>query len=170
VLLLDEPASGLDPRGRVEVRELLREMVAMGKTIILSSHVLSDLAEICDRVGILREGRLVASGSMAELRGRMHAGSTLRFHIYSDTAQALALLAAFPGVTNPVLLDGDEAGGFNLEAYLAGEPRSAVELMRHLIQNGVAVAECRQTGNELEDLFLQLTADETAQEGQHGEN
>jgi ABC-2 type transport system ATP-binding protein len=162
VLLLDEPASGLDPRARVEMRELLRELVAMGKTIIVSSHVLSDLAEVCDRVGILGQGHLITSGPLAELRQQMRPGRMLRLHIFSAAEQALALLAAYPGVTNPVQLDGDETGGFWLEAYLAGEPRSAADLLHHLVQNGVVVAEYRQAGNELEELFLQLTAAEAA--------
>src|SRR5437899_1770016 len=66
VLLLDEPASGLDPRGRLEMRELLRELRAMGKTTLISSHILSELADVCTHVGIMDRGRLVLSGTVAE--------------------------------------------------------------------------------------------------------
>ena len=74
VLLLDEPASGLDPRARVEMRELLRELGAMGKTVVLSSHILSELAELCDSIGIIERGRLVTSGRLDEIRYRLQEG------------------------------------------------------------------------------------------------
>ena len=68
VLILDEPASGLDPRARIEIRELLRELKRMGKTIMISSHILSELEEICDHVGIIEHGKLVFSGTLEEIR------------------------------------------------------------------------------------------------------
>lgn len=163
VLLLDEPASGLDPRARVEMRELLRELSAMGKTIILSSHILSELSEICTEVGIIERGRMVASGPLSWLQSQAQAGHMLRVHVISDVQQVSQLLAGFPGVTNVTLLNGgiDPAGAW-LEAYLAGDVRAASELLAYLVSNGVAVAEFRQVGNELEELFLQLTAGEVA--------
>jgi ABC-2 type transport system ATP-binding protein len=161
VLLLDEPASGLDPRARVEMRELLRELSAMGKTVILSSHILSELAEMCNEVGIIERGRMVASGSLAQIREQVQAVRVLRLHVLSATEEARALLADFPGVSAVVQLNG----GYNpseawLEAYLSGDVRSASRLLAYLVQNGVAIAEYRQAGDELEELFLQLTEGE----------
>ena len=163
VLLLDEPASGLDPRARVEMRELLRELSAMGKTIVLSSHILSELAEMCNAVGIIEHGRLVASGTLSSLRQRARSGRMLRLHVLSDVNEATTLLAGFTGVTDVIRLNSghDPAEGW-LEAYLAGNVQSASNLLAHMVQNGVTIAEFRQVGDELEELFLQLTADEVA--------
>jgi ABC-2 type transport system ATP-binding protein len=159
VLLLDEPASGLDPRARVEMRELLRELSAMGKTILLSSHILSELAEMCSVVGIVQRGRIVASGALSDLRGQSRPGRQLRLQVLSDGAAAEAALTAFPGISNVILLtNGESVGeGVMLEAYLNGDLQAASALLFYLVRLGVVVAEFRQVGNELEELFLQLT-------------
>jgi ABC-2 type transport system ATP-binding protein len=161
VLLLDEPASGLDPRARVEMRELLRELSAMGKTIVLSSHILSELTEMCDEVGIIERGQMVANGPLAALRGRTRAGRMIRVHVLSDLETAKTVMANYPGVEEVLRLNGgnhrDEAW---LELYLPGGTAAAAELLAHLVRQGVQVAEFRQTGNELEEIFLQLTVGE----------
>ncbi|NLE75717.1 MAG: ABC transporter ATP-binding protein [Chloroflexi bacterium] len=163
VLLLDEPASGLDPRARVEMRELLRELSALGKTIILSSHILSDLAEMCSAVAIVEHGRLVASGPLATLQHRAQPGRVVRLHLLDGPDQAQALLQQFPGVEDVARLNGGNGPGDAwLEVYLTGDVASAAALLAHLVQAGVAVAEFRQVGNELEELFLQLTTGQTA--------
>jgi ABC-2 type transport system ATP-binding protein len=158
VLLLDEPASGLDPRARVEMRELLRELSAMGKTIILSSHILSELAEMCTEVGIIERGRIVASGPLSELRKRALVGALLRVHVLSDVDAAASLLEGFPGVSNVMRLNGahDEQDAW-LEAYLAGDAQASSQLLAHLVEHGVAIAEFRRVSDSLEELFLQLT-------------
>ncbi len=163
VLLLDEPASGLDPRARVEMRELLRELSMMGKTIVLSSHILSELAEMCSEVGIIERGRMIASGPLSLLRRRAQPGRMLRLHVLSGVEAAKASLAGFAGVTDVIRLNGarGEVGAW-LEVYLSGDDRSASDLLSYLVRNGVVVAEFRQVGNELEELFLQLTAGEVA--------
>jgi ABC-2 type transport system ATP-binding protein len=117
ILLLDEPASGLDPRARVEMRELLRELSAMGKTVLVSSHILAELAELCDSVGIIEKGRLVAGGPLDEITRRLKwnpegskgQGCTLRLKIISDRSQAEAVLRDQPGVIELRVL-GKEAG------------------------------------------------------------
>jgi ABC-2 type transport system ATP-binding protein len=161
ILLLDEPASGLDPRARVEMRELLRELSAMGKTIILSSHILSELAEMCSEVGIIERGRMIASGPLSVLRERARPGRVLRLHVLSNIEAAQSMLGAFNGVTGVTRLNGGRApAGAWLEAYLSGDDRYAAHLLDQLVQRGVSIAEYRQVGNELEELFLQLTAGE----------
>lgn len=162
VLLLDEPASGLDPRARVEMRELLKELSAMGKTILLSSHILSELADTCTEVGIIQQGRMVASGPLEALRQQAQPGRMLRLHVLSDADLALAALQAFPGVSNVLRLESNGTpGGAWLEGYLAGDLHAASELLSSLVQRGVILAEFREVGNELEELFLQLTAEES---------
>ncbi len=158
VLLLDEPASGLDPRARVEMRELLRELSAMGKTIVLSSHILSELADMCTEVGIIDHGRIIASGPLAELRTRVLVGALLRIHVLSDAESAVSLLEAYPGVSNVLRLNGaDNSHDAWLEVYLSGDTAAHSQLLTHLVQQGVAVAEFRRVSDALEELFLQLT-------------
>ena len=98
VLLLDEPASGLDPRARLEMRALLRELGAMGKTIVISSHILSELAEMCDGIGIMEHGELLDHGTVADLHRRRRPRELWRLGIASDLDAAVAVLEAIEGV------------------------------------------------------------------------
>ena len=123
VLLLDEPASGLDPRARVEMRELLRELGAMGKTIVVSSHILAELAELRDSVGIIEQGRLVASGPLGEVRRQAAQGRMLQLRVLSDVAEAEAALCDQPGV-GEVFVSATATGGGALEAEFAGDDES----------------------------------------------
>ncbi len=98
VLILDEPASGLDPRARIEMRELLRELKRMGKTIMISSHILSELEEICDRIGIIEHGQLVFSGTLEEIRPRLGLQSKVRVKVLGEESRAMELLSALPQI------------------------------------------------------------------------
>lgn len=159
VLLLDEPASGLDPRARVEMRELLRELSAMGKTIVLSSHILTELGEMCNEVGIIDRGRMVANGPLATLRSQIEAGRMIRLCVLSGVERAVGLLNDFPGVEDVIRLNGGETKeGAWLEVYLSGGAGPAADLLAYLVKSDVRVVEFRQTANELEEMFLQLTA------------
>jgi len=152
VLLLDEPASGLDPRARVEMRELLRELGAMGKTVIVSSHILSELAELCDAVGIIEHGRLVAGGPLAEIARQVRQGATLRLELLSDPEQAQAILRDRPGVGQIHVLDGA------LEVEFVGDGGAAADLLAALVAGGVRVTSFAQVSSDLEEVFLRLTA------------
>jgi ABC-2 type transport system ATP-binding protein len=142
VLLLDEPASGLDPRARVEMRELLRELGAMGKTIVLSSHILSELAELCDSIGILEKGHLVISGPLDEIRQHALQNRNLRLRVLSDLEQAEKVLRDQPGVSDIYPANG------HLEVAF-------------LINNGIRVSAFGEVESDLEAIFLQLTRGET---------
>lgn len=97
LLILDEPASGLDPRARVELRELLKELARMGKTILISSHILSELAEMCNRLGIIEQGKLVFEGTREELNLRMLSHATINIETHpDDTDKAWAALSSAP--------------------------------------------------------------------------
>ena len=173
LLLLDEPASGLDPRARVELRELLRTLRDMGKTIVLSSHILSELAEVCTTLGIIQGGRLLASGTLEEVRRRLGGGDRLRIALRRGSAEAVAIIQAFPG-TGEVLLDGDEEqeggpttvrlpevvsdGPTTLLVDWSGDDEGAAALLARLVAAGIPVRSFADAGNDLEDLFLQLTA------------
>jgi len=181
VLLLDEPASGLDPRARVEMRELLRELGAMGKTVILSSHILSELAELCDSIGIIERGQLVASGRLDAIRARLEEGRRLRIRILSDLEQARALLRDQPGVGQIYSPqnggshengNGDQAAGLEpteasslagpgeLEVAFVGDEEAVAGLLEVLVANRVRVASFTETHTGLEEVFLRLTKGE----------
>src|SRR5215471_2105657 len=99
VLLMDEPASGLDPRARIEIRELLKELKRMGKTILISSHILHELAELCNMVGIIEKGKLLFAGSVREALARAKVGHIIHIGVVDRVEDAAKVLAKLPGVT-----------------------------------------------------------------------
>jgi ABC-2 type transport system ATP-binding protein len=156
VLLLDEPASGLDPRARVEMRELLRELGAMGKTVVVSSHILMELAELCDSVGIIEAGRLVASGPLEEITRQAQHGRVLRLKVISDPGQAAAILRDQPGAGHVY-----ETNGY-LEVEFLGDDQATANLLAALISHGVQVVSFNDVSGGLEEVFLRLTRGEVA--------
>jgi ABC-2 type transport system ATP-binding protein len=155
-LLLDEPASGLDPRARIEMRELLRELGAMGKTIVVSSHILTELAELCDAVGIIEKGRLVFSGSLEEISRRVQQGRTLRLKVLSEQAEVEAVLRDQPGVGEIY-----EVNGF-LEVEFVGDDEATADLLAALVARNIKVLSFSEVTSDLEDAFLRLTKGEVA--------
>lgn len=171
VLLLDEPASGLDPRARVEMRELLRELGAMGKTVVLSSHILAELAELCDSIGIIERGRLVASGRLESIRAQLESGRRLHIRVLSDVETAEKLLSAQPGVgeITRVAPNGANSGqpeapsaGSELEVAFTGDDEAVADLLETIVAQKVRVASFRETHTGLEEVFLRLTKGEVA--------
>ena len=172
ILLLDEPASGLDPRARVEMRELLKELAAMGKTIIVSSHILAELAEMCTQVGIIEKGQLVACGSMADIRRQLQASRTLRVRLLAEAAQALEFLRCALAVNDgapassaagePSVIVDHSHPGTTLEVELAGDDHAAAALLAKLVADGAPIVDFHEASNTLEELFLQLTEPENA--------
>jgi ABC-2 type transport system ATP-binding protein len=159
VLLLDEPASGLDPRARIELRELLRELRALGKTIVISSHILPELEELCTSVAIIDRGAVLAAGSVADIERAMRIGAVLRVRVVGDADEleaARAFFAAEPGVADATLLpDG------TLELGFRGDDEATAGLLARAIAGGHRVATFARAASDLEELFLQVTgADE----------
>jgi ABC-2 type transport system ATP-binding protein len=165
VLLLDEPASGLDPRARVEMRELLRELGAMGKTVVLSSHILSELAELCDSIGIIERGQLVASGRLDDIRAQVHEGRKLSLRVLSSAEEAETFLRAQPGVGEINIAQNGYGGmplsaGTEFEVDFTGDEEMVSALLAALVQNRVRVTSFTETHTGLEELFLHLTKGE----------
>jgi len=161
VLLLDEPASGLDPRARVEMRELLRELGSMGKTIVLSSHILTELAELCDSVGIIEKGRLVASGSLDVIRNQVLQSRVLRIKVLSAKEEAQAILRDQPGVGEIYEQNGNLDAGV-LEVEYVGDDDALANLLETLLDRKVRVVSFSGEGSDLEEVFLRLTKGEVA--------
>jgi len=151
VLILDEPASGLDPRARIEIRELLRELKRMGKTIMISSHILSELEEICDRIGIIEHGRLVFGGTMEEIRPRLGIQGKVRVKVLGDSAKAIELLTALPQI-HQVETVGDHLS----VTFREGEPADGI-IARTLVNGGVDLVYLQPEQLKLDDAFLKLT-------------
>jgi len=151
VLILDEPASGLDPRARIEIRELLRELKRMGKTIMISSHILSELEEICDHVGIIEHGRLVFSGTIEEIRPRLGIHSKVRVRVVEHQDKAIELLSALPQVHQVQAIGDDIAVSFN-----EGQDGDGI-IARTLVKADLNVISIQPERLKLDDAFLQLT-------------
>jgi ABC-2 type transport system ATP-binding protein len=190
ILLLDEPASGLDPRARLELRELLRTLREMGKTIVLSSHILSELAEVCTAIGIMRGGQLVASGTLAEVQKQLGGGRRLRLTVLRGVEQAEAVLRGTPEAGAFEVLESSaeahESSMAGHESFVAaheslngapitqrlpelhdsrtisvawsGDAEASARLIGRLVAAGVALVAFGEETNDLEELFLQLTA------------
>jgi ABC-2 type transport system ATP-binding protein len=153
LLILDEPTAGLDPRARIEIREVLKELNSLGKTIVVSSHILADLEEICDHVAIMEHGRLVTHGSIAnlteELRESAHKiGWTLRVEV-GRLEEAYELLAALPDVANL----GRDEGAIRFQT----PERDANHVLSALLGAKHKVLEFRELGPRLEDVFMRQT-------------
>jgi ABC-2 type transport system ATP-binding protein len=151
VLILDEPASGLDPRARIEIRELLRELKRMGKTIMISSHILSELEEICDHVGIIEHGKLVFSGTLEEIRPRLGIESKVRVSVADHQDKAIELLSALPQVRQAQALSGEIAVTFH-----EGQHANGI-VARTLVNAGLDIISIQPERLKLDDAFLQLT-------------
>jgi ABC-2 type transport system ATP-binding protein len=152
VLLLDEPASGLDPRARMELRELIRELRRMGKTILISSHVVPEVEELCTWIGVIDGGRMVEVGPKADVLRRAATGRRLRIELAGQARaeEARRLLAGWPGV-----LAVEAAGGQFDVAVEEGLP--AHRLLRGLVEAGLDVDAFTPVNVGLSDVFMRLT-------------
>jgi ABC-2 type transport system ATP-binding protein len=155
VLILDEPASGLDPRARVEIRELLRELQAMGKTIFVSSHILSEIEEVCTHIGIVEAGRLVAAGTLEEMRQRIQAQRVVRVGLMGRIEEAQAWLAGRADVVCVEPVEGNGEG--DLQVTFAGDDETLARLLSELAGAGFPVLMFREESGDLEDVFMRLT-------------
>jgi ABC-2 type transport system ATP-binding protein len=158
ILILDEPASGLDPRARVEIRELLRELHNMGKTIFLSSHILSEVAEVCTEIGIIETGKMVASGNLEEMQARLRHHRTIKMRLLGDSVeQARSILEQTMGVQNVGEEKPPQGADWHLQVDFVGDEAAVSALLARLVESGVPVVSFWEEGGDLEDLFMQLT-------------
>ena len=151
VLILDEPAAGLDPRARIELRKIIRTLAADGKTILISSHILTELAEMCDRIGIIEQGRLLATGTVDEIRGVNTTTRNVAVELLSASDEAMRLLRANPAVTDL------RQAGLDLSFSLTGDRNDQAELLKSLMNAGISILQFRSTDQSLEDVFLRVT-------------
>jgi ABC-2 type transport system ATP-binding protein len=163
VLLLDEPASGLDPRARVELRELLRELRTLGKTIVISSHILPELEELCTSVAIVDRGKVLASGTISEIGQRLRIGEVLRVRVLGDEADVEAARAWFEGRPDVASASLESAG--QIEIGFQGDEAGAAALLASAVRAKVRIASYSPAATDLQELFLQVTDREDALAG-----
>ena len=155
VLLLDEPASGLDPRARIEVMAILQELQRLGKTIIISSHILSELETLCNRVAIIEKGKLIYTGPVQGVRDQMSSGRVVWVKVASDADQAVQLLQARPEISEVVPTDGQ------LKVTLATADADHSIVAETLVRGGARLIGLREDEIGLEEVFLRVTKGET---------
>lgn len=160
VLLMDEPSSGLDPRARIEMRELLKELKRMGKTILISSHILPELAELCNVVGIIERGRLLFNGSVKEVLRRARVGNVVHVGVAERSADAAEVIKKIRGVTKVSLVEGDGHPGHDgptLHVQFEGAGGSATDIPHALVTAGFRITRFMEEAVNLETAFMRLT-------------
>jgi ABC-2 type transport system ATP-binding protein len=154
VLLLDEPASGLDPRARVEMREILKELRGMGKTIIISSHILPELTELCTMIGIIDHGRMRATGSVQDVIRGLSADKRLRITVVGAREPAVAILEPLASVRRVDIANG------TIEATYEGDDSTAADILQALTAGGIKVSAFSQVDGGLEEAFMRATSED----------
>lgn len=158
VLILDEPASGLDPRARVEIRELLVELSKMGKTIFFSTHILADVSEICTHIGIVEAGQMIAQGSMDEMRAQLqpHREITVTLLDREAVETVKTLMSGFEGVVGVTELEA-KAGRFRVRIDYTGGDEGVAALSQKLYGANIAILGFAEETKDLESMFMRVT-------------
>jgi len=151
VLILDEPASGLDPRARLEMKALLKELQAMGKTILISSHILSELADFCSSIGIIERGVLLAAGSIADIQRQLQTHRQLRIRVLDGADRAEVVVRSNPKVHRVELMD------HTITSEFSGNDREISQLLQDLVAAGIEVQSFAEVEPTLEEVFMTIT-------------
>jgi len=157
LLVLDEPASGMDPRARFEMKEILKNLKGMGKTIIISSHILPELAELCTSIGIIDQGRMVISGSNEEIMQQVYNKKVMRLKVRDRLDDAVLILKEYPFVDKLVI------GENTIQAGFGGGDEEMSRVLSDLISRGIPVVSFAQMDGNLEDVFMKVTKGEEEQ-------
>lgn len=151
VLILDEPASGLDPRARIEVKALLKELRSMGKTILISSHILTELADCCTSIGIMEKGKLLAHGSIASIYRQVRKNRVIDIHFLSNMEVGLSVVRSFPQLRSL------EINGKKATAEFQMRDEEVAELLQQLLKKDVKLLTFHDREPTLEDVFMSVT-------------
>lgn len=154
LVILDEPASGLDPRARIEMKEIFKELHKRGKTILISSHVLPELVQVCTHIGIIEKGKMVVKGTVEEILTMRGTSRPLVMKITDNQEHAIEILKQNKNIINVTILDN------SIAAYFSGNEKEEAALLAQMIQNGVRVSSFGREDSDLETLFLQITEKE----------
>ncbi|MCW3052750.1 MAG: ABC-type multidrug transport system, ATPase component [Chthonomonadales bacterium] len=184
VMLLDEPASGLDPRARIEIRELLKELQAMGKTIIVSSHILPEMEEFCNKVGIIERGEMIVAGDVNTIARTVRGHQNISIAVVNEIERAEAILLGMTDLVREVKLtnglrqlnetsvedlrqqtlqrENYSSKGSVLQVSYIGEPEEEYHILTALVEAGIKVRAFYTPETDLEDVFLRVTKGQVA--------
>jgi ABC-2 type transport system ATP-binding protein len=151
LLVLDEPASGMDPRARVEMKEILKNLKGMGKTIIISSHILPELAELCTSIGIIDKGRIVISGSVDAIMQQVYSKKVIKVKVRGRLEDAVIALKEYPFIDK--LVYGEDT----IQAGFGGGDEEMSRVLAALVAKGIPVVSFSQLDGNLEDVFMKVT-------------
>lgn len=153
VLILDEPASGLDPRARVEMREILKELKSMGKTILISSHILPELAEMCDTIGIIDQGKLVAQGAVSDIQAQLRGERLIIVKVHAEAEKAISFFEDDHHVSKLALLED----GLSFQFKYKGTPEEQTAMLKKAILQNLSITSFAEMETDLEDVFMEIT-------------
>jgi ABC-2 type transport system ATP-binding protein len=156
VLILDEPASGLDPRARIEIRELMVELANMGKTIFFSSHILADMEEICTHIGIVEGGQMMMQGSLSDVKRRLMPHREAIITLLDKVEEAKGVLLGINGVINVEAIP-DEAGKKRLRVSFNGDDEIMSAMMSGIAGRGIPMVNFSEQAHDLETVFMKVT-------------
>lgn len=151
LLILDEPASGLDPRARVEMKEILKQLQSMGKTVVISSHILPELAEMCTEVGIINQGKLAAQGSVQDIMRQLTQKRVIYVRPLAEVSRAVEILREMPAVKEIT------ENATDLEFVFDGSEEMLAEIVKCLVDHGIGILSFREKEGNLEEIFMQVT-------------
>lgn len=154
ILILDEPASGLDPRARIEMKEVLKQLSTLDKTIIISSHILPELAEMCTEIGIINHGQMVDSGSVTDIMRHISKERIIEIKPLDKMQELTFMLEQMPDVSDIV------SNTFDITFSYRGDDEGLARILAQTVSNGIPVLSFREKEGNLEDIFMQLTGGE----------
>lgn len=153
VLILDEPASGLDPRARVEMRDILRNLKSMGKTILISSHILPELAEMCDEIGVIDNGKLIAHGNVAAIQAQLQGEKRIVLKVTDQLDVVRAFLEEDPHISSIDVIENRLEIAFNYR----GTNAEQVALLKKAMLTDLPIYALSEEEKDLEDVFMAIT-------------
>ncbi len=153
LLILDEPASGMDPRARFEMKGILKNLKEMGKTIIVSSHILSELGEICTRIGIIKNGAIVCEGTVEEVMLMASGTAPINITVMDKVDESIAILKEIPEVKE-ISIDSNK-----ITVNVAGGDNEAKDILKSLVMKDIPVISFSKSSGNLEEVFIQITED-----------
>lgn len=154
LLILDEPTSGMDPQSRMEVKNLLKELGKTGKTIIISSHILPELSEMCDTIGVIDNGEILFQGSMDEIVTAVNVSNPLMLRVLENRDEAVKMLREHP-LTKTMSIDGND-----IQLSFQGGSNEEAELLEQMIEKGIKVVSFGRKRDNLEAVFMRITNQE----------
>ena len=156
VLLLDEPAANLDPKARIDLRNLLRKLASGGKTVLVSSHVLSELQDLCDTIGIMKNGTMIHSGTIDEIAEKTNPARTVQIHLTEAFDGIKDCLKDFPGISSVHAVDESRK---RFEFIHEGSNQVEAEVLSSLVGKGAKIYRFEPKQSKVEDLFLQVESE-----------